>query len=170
MDFPCSSKPLTSSFHFTQHFALVSISFSRTNSSNKMPPVKFTAGYSRNYHAFTKPKPWLLVPCKIECDNLYTNHSVSKLRILVLLYIYICIYIHRWCTTRLKLWLKPQLLYCTDKYIVRTLHRQDVNTGNITVIWETKDKLVLPDLVHGLLQNFLYQSLNQTHTVNGKKK
>lgn len=42
--------------------------------------------------------PWIMkvilqfVPCKIKCNNLYTSNSVSKLRILVLLYIYIQIY------------------------------------------------------------------------------
>lgn len=41
---------------------------------------------------------------------------------------------------------------------------------NITVIGEPKDKLVLPELAHGLLQKFLNQNLNQIHPVNEKKK
>lgn len=131
-----------------------------------MSPVKL---HSRNYHALHKDSPLLLVPCKIECENFYTNHSVSKLGILVLTYIYICIYIQRCHTTRLKPCIKPQLLYCTNEYI-RTLHRQELKGKNITVIWETKDKLLLPELAHGLLQNFLPQILNQIQTRNGKKK
>lgn len=98
-----------------------SIYFSKTDSNNKMLSVKLHSRLWQKLPCIYKAIPRLLVPCKIKCDNLYTNRSVSKLGILVLLYIYMYIYTQ-------VMYNQTQAVYQITAFI---LHRQ-IHSKNIT--------------------------------------